>query len=560
MSLSIDDMLSRDENSIIGSQIFETDIDDIDLGHSCDFLIEKVEIMDDFHDDFSSVHIPNKGIMKLLRGCDSAIFFLFFAVCFLSTGITHPSLVPTTTAELEHSPSRFPGPFNFQLRFFDESGGRPVARAATYTYSQEVERLFVQMSQKIPFKFTIDETPPKESLLRIRARYTQPEYRSVSYNLLQLTCNRSSSVKLCVLEVKLQYCPYFNISQEPVVRCPNHRQEDADSHHSLHLIRCDHPGVIYEKDIMGHLSIVIPIQQCPEQNGTYLLHLELMCFSSCPGGLNRRPFEITFMLEGSGRIFGCDSIDTRVCACPGRDRTSAEKRLRGDVGKKRGRKKKVSLLTSFTQQDDDKIYTLQVQGATHYAILQQLVQGLGIGVGGEEKTSVKRSSSKEFAPEVLPAKRPKYRKKPIQEASFTVDQNNSDEDVQSGDTEPDSDQEEDSKKNTPQAQIQHAFLNMRLQEAVQAWLNALGLDIYSDTFLQNGFDDLDVIADLTPGDLDCLGILRRGHRKKLLLAANRLKSLLHQARIQQKDPHVQQLHKTLSITRTTFRQSLPSQD
>lgn len=89
MSLSIDDMLSRDENSIIGSQIFETDIDDIDLGHSCDFLIEKVEIMDDFHDDFSSVSYYSKFMSVCLY--ISTVFTLDFSYFLRHNIWNHPS-------------------------------------------------------------------------------------------------------------------------------------------------------------------------------------------------------------------------------------------------------------------------------------------------------------------------------------------------------------------------------------------------------------------------------------------------------------------------------------
>lgn len=96
-----------------------------------------------------------------------------------------------------------------------------------------------------------------------------------------------------------------------------------------------------------------------------MFHLELLCFSSCPGGLNRRPFEVTVALEHSSRILGCDSIDTRVCACPGRDRGAAEKRVRGDVGKKRGRKKKKPPKepTGTPAHDDNKVHCLLVRGA-----------------------------------------------------------------------------------------------------------------------------------------------------------------------------------------------------
>ena len=57
--------------------------------------------------------------------------------------------------------------------------------------------------------------------------------------------------------------------------------------------------------------------------------LEFHCFSSCVGGLNRRPVLVVFSLErpSDGSVIGRQSVEVRVCACPGRDRQADERAL-----------------------------------------------------------------------------------------------------------------------------------------------------------------------------------------------------------------------------------------
>ena len=48
------------------------------------------------------------------------------------------------------------------------------------------------------------------------------------------------------------------------------------------------------------------------------------CFSSCAAGPSRRPVQVIFTLVRDGQTLGRRVVEVRVCACPGRDRTSEE--------------------------------------------------------------------------------------------------------------------------------------------------------------------------------------------------------------------------------------------
>ena len=61
------------------------------------------------------------------------------------------------------------------------------------------------------------------------------------------------------------------------------------------------------------------------------------------------------------------------------------------------------------------------------------------------------------------------------------------------------------------------------QRKVVQWLSELGLQRYSDHFLDNAFGELELVKELNLRDLDDLGITLPGHRKKILLAARALK-------------------------------------
>ncbi|KAK3519794.1 hypothetical protein QTP70_004954 [Hemibagrus guttatus] len=63
------------------------------------------------------------------------------------------------------------------------------------------------------------------------------------------------------------------------------------------------------------------------------------------------------------------------------------------------------------------------------------------------------------------------------------------------------------------------------------WLNAIGLPQYHKELLENGYDSINIVRDLTWEDLQEIGITKLGHQKKIMLAVKKL-SDLHKALLQ----------------------------
>ncbi|XP_047740068.1 probable serine/threonine-protein kinase DDB_G0282963 [Hyalella azteca] len=128
------------------------------------------------------------------------------------------------------------------------------------------------------------------------------------------------------------------------------------------------------------------------------LLLRFMCLCSCSGGINRRPLAIIFTLEkltnNALELYGRQTVDVRVCACPVRDYRNEEGSVpRQDrrCGRKRGgRVSSSSLLQTaisggsssnpvrhdFPEDMGEEVYTLQVRGKKLYDFLQLLLDSL----------------------------------------------------------------------------------------------------------------------------------------------------------------------------------------
>ena len=61
------------------------------------------------------------------------------------------------------------------------------------------------------------------------------------------------------------------------------------------------------------------------------------------------------------------------------------------------------------------------------------------------------------------------------------------------------------------------------ENIVEGWLRSVNLVHYTQSFLDNGYDDLEVCKQIGEADLDAIGVSKKDHREKLLRAVRILK-------------------------------------
>lgn len=448
--------------------------------------------------------------------------------------------VPTTLHAFEHLNGRYPGPHNFGLAFdndFPEKKSK--SKLASWAYSAVADRLFVNMGCPVPCMFKVDTSLPEGTILRASPRYTQPEHRKIN-----------------------------------VIRCPNHQQQDNNGSDAPpdHILRLKNKSVKYCLDpVCGRHSLTIPFDKLDLVPGaqpdlTRCGLFLLMCFSSCPGGLHRRPFEVVFTLEKDGRILGSASIDVRICACPGRDRRAAEDRAvkrtggtssplpppspmkTGGTGAsapaaaaaaaggngalvapqviQQSTFSTFELETGARKPNDSQVYEIKVRGRGNFRLVKQIVDGLHVldtnAPGGADALPAAAPAPAAGGAGVARKTKHSSPKKVTMDPEL------------GGDTEPESEGEDAPAASGSAAAMpppakrvsvmggaepDFSFLSRtKLAESVHEWLKALRLEQYHGRFVDAGYDDLEVLVDLDEGDLDHVGVTLPGHRKKLLLA------------------------------------------
>lgn len=64
-----------------------------------------------------------------------------------------------------------------------------------------------------------------------------------------------------------------------------------------------------------------------------------------------------------------------------------------------------------------------------------------------------------------------------------------------------------------------------LQGSLEEWLQLLRLEEYLPAFLDQGYQTVDDVTQLTWEDLEEFGIVKLGHQKKIMLAIKRIKDI-----------------------------------
>lgn len=185
----------------------------------------------------------------------------------------------------------FKGVHGFDISFH---GNDQPTKSTPWTYSKTLDKLFVSFNLPCPIQFNISSEPPFGSVIRAMPYFKQP------------------------VDI-----------DDPVTRCLHHQMLSEPTnqgfHHVNHVIRCDSLGSTYHEDPSSNrLSVIVPYHKRMSALNYTSFNYFFTCFSSCVGGMNRRPIVVAFSLEHGNRVLGQKVIEVRVCACPGRDRFKSE--------------------------------------------------------------------------------------------------------------------------------------------------------------------------------------------------------------------------------------------
>eukprot|EP01134_Creolimax_fragrantissima_P004869 CFRG4869T1 len=244
---------------------------------------------------------------------------------------SHPELVPPAAQSpplpLDSSHTPVPGIYGFGVNVGHLDTSNPTGKLnGSTTYSKLLDRLFININVYTPITIATNKQPPPGAMVRCFVVF--------------------SSQEKC---------------RDIVTRCPNHRSPTDPTNQSVdanevplsHMLHVSHPKALYCPSNTGIESVLIPYRpteisfakasKIKRPSGTTdsttdaptlqeHTYVRFMCFSSCPGSINRENIHAVFRLELGDEILGVASLDTKICSCPSRDKAKAEKLARAHVG------------------------------------------------------------------------------------------------------------------------------------------------------------------------------------------------------------------------------------
>ncbi|XP_002732135.2 tumor protein 63-like [Saccoglossus kowalevskii] len=302
-----------------------------------------------------------------------------------------------------------------------------------------------------------------------------------------------------------------------VKQCPNHasmKVSGLDHPFPSHFLRCENIQARYTEDpTTSRQSVSVPYEN-PQVGTEYITYLyAFMCFTSCVGGLNRRPIQVIFQLEKDNVVLGRRVLDVRICACPGRDRKSDEKRCHPPPKQiKRGASKTAGFQMSVgskRRKGDDDVYTLIVRGRENYEFLLKMKEALELMSYIPQKTLNQYRAQQQRQPDA------RYHSNAENGGFDETDSKNT---LPSQSSLTNCPYKIESQSFTHQSVMSQADTSTTNQmptnfsqssipdNSINEWLSKFGCENYSEIFKKKGYLSIHQLDDITIEDLDDMKI------------------------------------------------------
>jgi len=251
-------------------------------------------------------------------------------------------------------PSRieFTGSYNFKV-LFEETP--KISKSMPWTFSTKLMKLFCSINAAVPIQFHFGAAVPRGAYVRA----------------LLVGHDDNVIIKTCPKHVE-------ELKQNGAVTHPYHMMQCSSRSHALY-------GICSET---GKYSLRFPI--LPFQAGVAYQSetFSFACYSSCL----RREIDAIFTLELNGEVFGRQSFNVRVCACPGRDRLNLERKRKKSFqrvtssdsdGNRKKRLTDSKIESQKIESKSQKTWVLAVSTHQRYKALKKISKALDVFDGGD---------------------------------------------------------------------------------------------------------------------------------------------------------------------------------